>query len=95
METPPETPSKGQINDTTKPQEESKEKQKNADNEQKEDTKDLMNDGINNSKKDKPLDLIPDKKNTGFDSPSTTQYTRFAWSGCDTEEFITSKDEMR
>ena len=95
LETPPETPSKGQINGTTKPQEESKEKQKNADNEQEKDTKDLMNDEINNSEKDKPLDLIPGKANTAFDSPSTTQYTRFAWSGCDTEEFITSKDEMR
>ena len=54
-----------------------------------------MNDEINNSKKDKPLDLIPGKANTAFDSPSTKEYTRFAWGGCDTEEFITSKDEMR
>ena len=54
-----------------------------------------MNDEINNSEKDKPLDLIPGKANTAFDSPSTKEYTRFAWSGCDTEEFITSKDEMR
>lgn len=91
LETPP---SKAQVNDTTKPQEKPKENQKNADNENKDD-KDLMDDEINNSKKDKPLDLIPGKANTAFDSPSTTQYTRFAWSGCDTEEFITSKDEMR
>lgn len=95
LETPPETPSKVQVNDATKPQEKPKENQKNADNEKKDDDKDLMNDEINNSKKDKPLDLIPGKANTAFDSPSTTQYTRFAWSGCDTEEFITSKDEMR
>ena len=54
-----------------------------------------MNDQINNRKKDKALDLIPNKANTAFDSPSTKQYTRFAWSGCDTEEFITSKDDMR
>lgn len=94
LETPPTTPSKVQVNDATKPQEKPKENQKNADNEKKDD-KDLMNDEINNSKKDKPLDLISDKANTAFDSPSTTQYTRFAWSGCDTEEFITSKDEMR
>lgn len=95
LETPPATPSKVQVNDVTKPQEKPKENQKNADNEKKDDDKDLMNDEINNSKKDKPLDLIPGKANTAFDSPSTTQYTRFAWSGCDTEEFITSKDEMR
>lgn len=94
LETPPQTPSKVQVNDATKPQEKPKENQKNADNEKKDD-KDLMDDEINNSKKDKPLDLIPGKANTAFDSPSTTQYTRFAWSGCDTEEFITSKDEMR
>lgn len=94
LETPPATPSKAQVNDATKPQEKPKEKQKNADNEKKDD-KDLMDDEINNSEKDKPLDLIPGKANTAFDSPSTTQYTRFAWSGCDTEEFITSKDEMR
>lgn len=92
LETPP---SKAQVNDTTKKQNQNKEKQKNADNEKKDDDKDLMDDEINNSKKDKPLDLIPGKANTAFDSPSTTQYTRFAWSGCDTEEFITSKDEMR
>ena len=55
----------------------------------------MINDEINNSKKDKPLDLISGKANTAFDSPSTDQYTRFAWCGCDTEEFITSKDEMR
>lgn len=95
LETPPATPSKVQVNNATKPQEKPKENQKNADNEKKDDDKDLMNDEINNSKKDKPLDLIPGKANTAFDSPSTTQYTRFAWSGCDTEEFITSKDEMR
>lgn len=94
LETPPATPSKGQVDDATKKQNQSKEKQKNADNENKDD-KDLIDDEINNSKKDKPLDLIPGKANTAFDSPSTTQYTRFAWSGCDTEEFITSKDEMR
>lgn len=94
LETPPATPSKGQVDNATKKQNQSKEKQKNADNENKDD-KDLMDDEINNSKKDKPLDLIPGKANTAFDSPSTTQYTRFAWSGCDTEEFITSKDEMR
>lgn len=94
LETPPATPSKGQVDDATKKQNQSKEKQKNADNENKDD-KDLMDDEINNSKKDKPLDLIPGKANTAFDSPSTSQYTRFAWSGCDTEEFITSKDEMR
>lgn len=95
LETPPETPPKVQVNNATKPQGESNPKQKNADNEKKDDDKDLMNNEINNSKKDKPLDLIPGKANTAFDSPSTTQYTRFAWSGCDTEEFITSKDEMR
>lgn len=95
LETPPATPPKGQVDDATKKQNQSKEKQKNADNENKDDDKDLMDDEINNSKKDKPLDLIPGKANTAFDSPSTTQYTRFAWSGCDTEEFITSKDEMR
>lgn len=94
LETPPATPPKVQVDDATKPQEKPKENQKDADNEKKDD-KDLMNDEINNSKKDKPLDLIPGKANTAFDSPSTTQYTRFAWSGCDTEEFITSKDEMR
>lgn len=94
LETPSETPSKVQVNNATKPQEKPKENQKDADNEKKDD-KDLMDDEINNSKKDKPLDLIPGKANTAFDSPSTTQYTRFAWSGCDTEEFITSKDEMR
>ncbi len=94
LETLPETPSKVQVNNATKPQEKPKENQKDADNEKKDD-KDLMDDEINNSKKDKPLDLIPGKANTAFDSPSTTQYTRFAWSGCDTEEFITSKDEMR
>lgn len=95
LETPPETPPKGQIDTTTKPQKESKPIQKNADNEKKDDDKDLMDDEINNSKKDKPLDLIPGKANTAFDSPSTTQYTRFAWTGCDIEEYITSKDEMR
>lgn len=95
LETPPATPSEVQVNDATKPQGESKPKQKNADNEKKDDDKDLMNDEINNSEKDKPLDLIPGKANTAFDSPSTTQYTRFAWAGCDTGEFITSKDEMR
>lgn len=94
LETPPATPPKSQIDTTTKPQKESKPNQKNADNEKKDD-KDLMDNEINNSEKDKPLDLIPGKANTAFDSPSTTQYTRFAWSGCDTEEFITSKDEMR
>lgn len=94
LETPPETPSKVQVNDATKPQEKPKENQKDADNEKKDD-KDLMDYEINNSEKDKPLDLIPGKANTAFDSPSTTQYTRFAWCGCDTEEFITSKDEMR
>lgn len=92
LETPP---SKEQIKNATKPQEKPQENQKNADNEKKDDDKDLMNDEINNSKKDKPLDLIPGKANTAFDSPSTTEYTRFAWSGCDVAEFITSKDEMR
>lgn len=95
LETPPATPPKAQVNDATNNQNKDKKPQKNADNEKKDDDKDLMNDEINNSKKDKPLDLIPGKANTAFDSPSTTQYTRFAWSGCDTEEFITSKDEMR
>lgn len=95
LETPPATPPKSQIDATTKQQKESKPNQKDADNEKKDDDKDLMDDEINNSKKDKPLDLIPGKANTAFDSPSTTQYTRFAWCGCDTEEFITSKDEMR
>lgn len=95
LETPPTTPSKEEINAKTNNQNKDKKPQKNADNEKKDDDKDLMNDEINNSKKDKPLDLIPGKANTAFDSPSTTQYTRFAWSGCDTEEFITSKDEMR
>ena len=92
LETPP---SKKQIENATNPQEKPKEKQKNADNEKKDDDKDLMNDEINNSEKDKPLDLIPGKANNAFDSPSTTEYTRFAWSGCDVAEFITSKDEMR
>lgn len=91
LETPPATPPKGQVNDATTGQNKDKERQKNADNE----NKDLMNDEINNSEKDKPLDLIPGKANTAFDSPSTTKYTRFAWSGCDAAEFITSKDEMR
>lgn len=95
LETPPATPPKGQVNDVTKKQNQNKENQKNADNEKKDDDKDLIDDEINNSKKDKPLDLIPGKANTAFDSPSTTQYTRFAWTGCDTEEYITSKDEMR
>ena len=45
--------------------------------------------------KNEMLNLIPNANNASFDSPSTTQYTRFAWSGCDIEEFITSKDEMR
>ena len=99
LETPSEAPSKKQIDDATKNQNQSKETQKNADNEQKKDTKDLMYDEINKGRKDKdkskPIELIPGKANTGFDSPSTKEYTRFAWSGCDTEEFITSKDEMR
>ena len=94
LETPPETPSKNQINNATNNQDQSKENQKNADNEQKKDTKDLMYDNF--KKKDGSMvNLIDGKTNTGFDSPSTKQYTRFAWSGCDTEEFITSKDEMR
>lgn len=95
LETPPATPPKGQVNDVTNKQNQNKENQKNADNEKKDDDKDLIDDEINNNKKDKPLDLIPGKANTAFDSPSTTQYTRFAWTGCDTEEYITSKDEMR
>lgn len=92
LETPP---SKEEIKNATNNQNKDEEKQKNADNEKKDDDKDLMNDEINNSEKDKPLDLIPGKANTAFDSPSTTEYTRFAWSGCDVAEFITSKDEMR
>ena len=95
LETPPKTPSKKEVDDKTNNQNKDKENQKDADNEKKDDNKDLMNDEINNSEKDKPLDLIPGKANTAFDSPSTTQYTRFAWSGCDVAEFITSKDEMR
>ena len=95
LETPSEAPSKNQINNATNNQNQSKETQKKADNEKKDEDKDLMNDEINNTKKDKPLDLISGKANTAFDSPSTKEYTRFAWSGCDTEEFITSKDEMR
>ena len=100
LETPPETPPKNQINNATNNQNQTKENQKNADNEQKKDTKDLMYDNfIDKNEKDKykrnMVNLIHGKTNTGFDSPSTKQYTRFAWSGCDTEEFITSKDEMR
>lgn len=97
LETPPETPPKSQVNAATNNQNQNKENQKNADNEQQKDTKDLMYNDFKEEKKNNGgmVDLIPDKTNTGFDSPSTTQYTRFAWSGCDTEEFITSKDEMR
>ena len=65
------------------------------DNEQEKDTKDLMYDDFKKKNDGSMVNLIPGKTNTGFDSPSTKQYTRFAWSGCDTEEFITSKDEMR
>ena len=94
LETPSEAPSKNQINNATNNQNQSKENKKNADNEQKKGTEDLMYDKF--KKKDGSMvDMIPGKTNTGFDSPSTKQYTRFAWSGCDTEEFITSKDEMR
>ena len=95
LETPPETPPKSQVNNATNNQNQDKEKQKNADNEQKKDTEDLMYDDFKKKNDGSMVNLIPGKTNTGFDSPSTTQYTRFAWSGCDTEEFITSKDEMR
>ena len=94
LETPSEAPSKNQINNATNNQNQSKENKKNADNEQKKGTEDLMYDKF--KKKDGSMvNMIPGKTNTGFDSPSTKEYTRFAWSGCDTEEFITSKDEMR
>ena len=94
LENPSEAPSKNQINNATNNQNQSKENKKNADNEQKKGTEDLMYDKF--KKKDGSMvNMIPGKTNTGFDSPSTKQYTRFAWSGCDTEEFITSKDEMR
>ena len=95
LETPSETPSKNQINNATNNQNQSKENKKNADNGQEKGTKDLMYDNFKKKDDGSMVNLIPGKKNTGFDSPYTKEYTRFAWSGCDTEEFITSKDEMR
>ena len=95
LETPSETPSKNQINNATNNQNQNKENKKNANNGQEKGTKDLMYDNFKKKDDGSMVNLIPGKTNTGFDSPSTKEYTRFAWSGCDTEEFITSKDEMR
>lgn len=104
VKNPPNPPSKLQVSEATKKSASEKNKQKNADNEVKDISKDDEN-KINNMglsfdengkvNKDKMLNMIPNANNASFDSPSTTQYTRFAWSGCDIEEFITSKDEMR
>lgn len=104
VKNPPNPPSNTHVSDTTKNPNSEKNKQKNADNEIKDISKDDEN-KINNMglsfdengkvNKDKMLNMIPNANNASFDSPSTTQYTRFAWSGCDIEEFITSKDEMR
>ena len=104
VKNPPNPPSKLQVSEATKKSANEKNKQKNADNEVKDISKDDEN-KINNMglsfdengkvNKDKMLNMIPNANNASFDSPSTTQYTRFAWSGCDIEEFITSKDEMR
>ena len=104
VKNPPNPPSESEVKNKTKDQNSEKNKQKNADNEVKDISKDYEN-KINNMglsfnedgtvNKNKMLNMIPNANNASFDSPSTTQYTRFAWSGCDIEEFITSKDEMR
>ena len=104
VKNPPNPPSESEVKGITKNQDSEKNKQKNADNEVKDISKDdenkINNMGLSFNKdgtvdKNKMLDIIPNANNASFDSPSTTQYTRFAWSGCDIEEFITSKDEMR
>ena len=41
------------------------------------------------------VNLLPGKTNTSFDTPYTKEYTRFAWAGSDTQEFMSNKDEMR
>ena len=104
VKNPPNPPSESEVKNKTNNQGSEKNKQKNADNEVKDISKDDEN-KINNMglsfnedgtiNKNEMLNLIPNTNNASFDSPSTTQYTRFAWSGCDIEEFITSKDEMR
>ena len=104
VKNPPSPPSESEVKNKIKDQNSEKNKQKNTDNEVKDISKDYEN-KINNMglsfdkdgtvNKNEMLNLIPNANNASFDSPSTTQYTRFAWSGCDIEEFITSKDEMR
>lgn len=104
VKNPSNPPSESEVKNKTNNQGSEKNKQKNADNEVKDISKDYEN-KINNMglsfnedgtvNKNEMLNLIPNTNNASFDSPSTTQYTRFAWSGCDIEEFITSKDEMR
>lgn len=104
VKNPSNQPSESEVKNKTNNQGSEKNKQKNADNEVKDISKDYEN-KINNMglsfnedgtvDKNKMLNMIPNANNASFDSPSTTQYTRFAWSGCDIEEFITSKDEMR
>ena len=104
VKNPSNPPSKSEVKNKTNNQGSEKNKQKNADNEVKDISKDdenkINNMGLSFNKdgtvnKNEMLNLIPNANNASFDSPSTTQYTRFAWSGCDIEEFITSKDEMR
>ena len=104
VKNPQNPPSKSEVKNKTNNQGSEKNKQKNADNEVKDISKDdenkINNMGLSFNKdgtvnKNEMLNLIPNANNASFDSPSTTQYTRFAWSGCDIEEFITSKDEMR
>lgn len=41
------------------------------------------------------VNLLPNKTNTSFDTLYTKEYTRFAWAGSDTQEFMSNKDEMR
>ena len=104
VKNPSNPPSESEVKNKTNNQGSEKNKQKNADNEVKDISKDdenkINNMGLSFNKdgtvnKNEMLNLIPNANNASFDSPSTTQYTRFAWSGCDIEEFITSKDEMR
>ena len=104
VKNPSNQPSESEVKNKTNNQGSEKNKQKNADNEVKDISKDdenkINNMGLSFNKdgtvnKNEMLNLIPNANNASFDSPSTTQYTRFAWSGCDIEEFITSKDEMR
>ena len=104
VKNPPNPPSESEVKNKTNNQGSEKNKQKNTDNEVKDISKDdenkINNMGLSFNKdgtvnKNEMLNLIPNANNASFDSPSTTQYTRFAWSGCDIEEFITSKDEMR